>query len=158
MFKLLNQINSKPKPFEYYTVKELWTDKHTSKKMLETHLDDSVDMASYKFEFIDKSVDWIESFFQLTSKSKIADFGCGPGLYTTRLAEKGIRLVGVDYLSVAPFRDPVPTHKILLEQRIVILEGLDLHHVPPGRYSLYCLPLKLLGCDGAPARAVLVGV
>jgi 2-polyprenyl-3-methyl-5-hydroxy-6-metoxy-1,4-benzoquinol methylase len=97
MFKLLNQINSKPKPFEYYTVKELWTDKHTSKKMLETHLNGSVDMASYRFEFIDKSVDWIESFFQLTSKSKIADFGCGPGLYTTRLAEKGVQVTGIDF-------------------------------------------------------------
>ena len=97
MFKQLNQINIRPKPFEYYTVKELWIDKHISKKMLGAHLNGSVDMASYRFEFIDKSVDWIESFFQLTSKSKIADLGCGPGLYTSRLAEKGVRVTGIDF-------------------------------------------------------------
>ena len=76
MFTLLNQINRKPKPFEYYTVKELWTDKYTSKKMLETHLNGSVDMASYRFEFIDKSVDWIEAFFRLTATSKIVSCVC----------------------------------------------------------------------------------
>jgi cyclopropane fatty-acyl-phospholipid synthase-like methyltransferase len=97
MFTLLNQINSKPDPFEYYTVKELWTDKHTSKKMLETHLDGSIDLASYRFEFIDTSVDWIESYFRLTTKSKVADFGCGPGFYTTRLAEKGVQVTGIDF-------------------------------------------------------------
>ncbi|HEY6073962.1 MAG TPA: cyclase family protein [Anaerolineales bacterium] len=72
------------------------------------------------------------------------------------LVEKGIRLVGVDYLSVAPFGDSVPTHKALLEAGVVIVEGLDLSAVPRGFYDLYCLPLKLVGSDGAPARAILV--
>ena len=74
------------------------------------------------------------------------------------LVDKGIRLVGIDYLSIAPFADGAPTHKILLGAGIVIIEGLNLSEVPPGRYSLYCLPLKLAGSDGAPARAILVGV
>jgi len=74
------------------------------------------------------------------------------------LVERGFKLVGVDYLSVAPFKDGRPTHEILLKAGVVIVEGLDLSAVAPGRYTLHCLPLKLAGSDGAPARAVLVGV
>src|SRR3990172_7066717 len=71
------------------------------------------------------------------------------------LVEHGIQLVGVDYLSVAPYGDSVPTHKALLQAGVVVLEGLDLSSVPRGFYDLYCLPLKLHGADGAPARAIL---
>ena len=67
-----------------------------------------------------------------------------------------IRLVGVDYLSVAPYDDGVPTHRILLEAGIVIIEGCDLSRVPQGEYDLYCLPLKLVGAEGAPARTILI--
>jgi arylformamidase len=74
------------------------------------------------------------------------------------LVEHGIRLVGVDYLSVAPFSAPIPTHRILLQAGITIIEGLDLSKVSSGRYSMYCLPLKIVGADGAPARVILVGV
>lgn len=72
------------------------------------------------------------------------------------LVERGVQLVGVDYLSVAPYSDSVPTHTILLQAGIVVIEGLDLSAVPRGFYDLYCLPLKLLGSDGAPARTVLI--
>lgn len=74
------------------------------------------------------------------------------------LVKKGVQLVGVDYLSVAPFKDTVPTHRALLSAKVIILEGLDLREVSQGRYTLYCLPLKLVGAEGAPARAILVGV
>jgi len=73
------------------------------------------------------------------------------------LAARGVRLVGVDYLSVAPYRAAAPTHRILLEAGIIAVEGLDLSAVAPGEYTLYCLPLKIQGSDGAPARAILVG-
>jgi arylformamidase len=73
------------------------------------------------------------------------------------LVSHGIKLVGIDYLSVAPYGDPVPTHQILLKAGVIALEGLDLSQVPRGFYDLYCLPLKLAGSDGAPARAILVG-
>ena len=73
------------------------------------------------------------------------------------LVDKGIALVGIDYLSIATYDDWIPTHRILLEAGIVILEGLDLSVVPPGRYSLCCLPINLAGADGAPARAILIG-
>jgi arylformamidase len=72
------------------------------------------------------------------------------------LVQKGVRLVGIDYLSVAPYKRSRPTHEILLEAGVVILEGLDLSHVPEGEYQLVCLPLKLGGADGAPARAILI--
>lgn len=74
------------------------------------------------------------------------------------LVERGVRLVGVDYLSVAPFNDSVPTHQILLQAGVIIVEGLDLSRVGQGRYTLYCLPLFIKGAEGAPARAILVGV
>jgi arylformamidase len=73
------------------------------------------------------------------------------------LVAHGIKLVGVDYLSVAPFSDSIPTHQTLLRAGVIALEGLDLSQVPRGFYDLYCLPLKLAGADGAPARAILVG-
>jgi arylformamidase len=69
-----------------------------------------------------------------------------------------VKLVGVDYLSVAPFKQSRPTHEILLKADVVIVEGLDLSKVEQGRYTMYCLPLKLAGIDGAPARAILIGV
>lgn len=73
------------------------------------------------------------------------------------LAALGVKLVGVDYYSVEQFRSGHHrTHKTLLERGIVIVEGLDLSEVAPGDYEFICLPLRLEGLDGAPARAVLV--
>jgi arylformamidase len=72
------------------------------------------------------------------------------------LVQHGINLIGIDYLSVAPYKQSVPTHRTLLEAGLIILEGLDLSGVQAGDYHLYCLPLKLVGSDGAPARAILV--
>lgn len=74
------------------------------------------------------------------------------------LVDRGFKLVGIDYLSIAPYQNSRPTHEILLRAGIVIVEGLDLSQVSPGRYTLYCMPLKIVGSDGAPARAILVGV
>lgn len=72
------------------------------------------------------------------------------------LVKRGIKLIGVDYLSVAPYKKSRPTHQILLQSGVVILEGVNLSKVPPGEYELICLPIKLGGSDGAPARAVLM--
>ena len=74
------------------------------------------------------------------------------------LVDRRVKLVGVDYLSVAPYGDSRPTHEILLQANVVIVEGLNLSEVSQGRYTLYCLPLNLQGVDGAPARAILIGV
>jgi arylformamidase len=70
----------------------------------------------------------------------------------------GVRLVGIDYLSIEQFHSGHHrTHKTLLGAGVVIVEGLDLAAVPAGAYELRCLPLLLSGLDGAPARAVLIG-
>jgi arylformamidase len=74
------------------------------------------------------------------------------------LVKKGVQLVGIDYLSIAPYKQSRPTHRVLLNAGVVVIEGLDLSQVSRGRYTLHCLPLKLMGSDGAPARAILVGV
>ncbi|HJP58985.1 MAG TPA: cyclase family protein [Gemmatimonadaceae bacterium] len=73
------------------------------------------------------------------------------------LVDIGVELVGVDYLSIEQFRSGHHrTHRTLLEKAVVIVEGLDLSVPPPGEYQFICLPLRLEGCDGAPARAVLI--
>ena len=73
------------------------------------------------------------------------------------LVEIGVETVGVDYLSVEPFEDKeFNTHHTLLGADVVILEGLALAGVEPGEYFLACLPLKLAGSDGSPARAILL--
>jgi arylformamidase len=74
------------------------------------------------------------------------------------LVERGVRLVGIDYLSVEKFKSTnFETHLALLSHGVVILEGLDLRAVSAGVYELICLPLRIVGGsgDGAPARAVL---
>ena len=74
------------------------------------------------------------------------------------LVERGVKLVGIDYLSIESFGAVGhPVHRLLLGAGIVILEGLDLRRVTPGEYELYCLPLRIAGGDGSPCRAVLRG-
>lgn len=72
------------------------------------------------------------------------------------IVDCGVKTVGVDYLSVGGFyKDGVETHHVLLGAEVWIIEGLNLAKIKPGRFDLVCLPLKILGSDGAPARAVL---
>jgi arylformamidase len=71
------------------------------------------------------------------------------------LVARGVSLVGIDYLSIAPFGDPAPTHIALLEAGVVIVEGLDLRGVAGGAWEMVCLPILVPGADGAPARALL---
>jgi arylformamidase len=72
------------------------------------------------------------------------------------LVSRGIRLVGVDYLSVEKYKTPgAPAHHVLLSAGTIVVEGLNLGEVEPGIYDLYCLPLRIVGSDGAPARVVL---
>ena len=72
------------------------------------------------------------------------------------ITERGVMTVGVDYLSVGGYKkDGVETHVELLGAEVWIIEGLNLSGIEPGKYDLACLPLKLVGSDGAPARAAL---
>jgi arylformamidase len=71
------------------------------------------------------------------------------------LIDRGATLVGADYLSIAPYGDPAPTHRTLLGGGAWILEGLDLRNVDPGPVEMLALPLRLVGSDGAPARVLI---
>jgi len=97
VFNQLEQINLRPKPFEFYTARDLWTDPHTSGQMLSFHLNQQIDVASRRAAFIDRSVEWIASRFNVGPGTKIADFGCGPGLYALQLARKQADVVGIDF-------------------------------------------------------------
>jgi arylformamidase len=72
------------------------------------------------------------------------------------LVDQGVKLVGIDYLSVEQFKKAgAPAHRALLSHGVIIIEGLNLADAEPGMYELYCLPLRIAGADGAPARVVL---
>lgn len=71
------------------------------------------------------------------------------------VVEKGIDLIGIDYLSIQRFNDGPETHQILLKAEVVIVETLNLEAVSQGNYELICLPLKIVGLEGAPLRAIL---
>ena len=97
IYEEMERMNSRPKPFEFYTARELWTDEHTSEKMLGFHLNEDIDVSSRNGRFINRSVDWVASHFNVGPGTKIADFGCGPGLYATRLAQRYAEVTGVDF-------------------------------------------------------------
>ena len=119
MFEELERINIRPEPFEFDTTRELWTDKHTSKEMLSLHLNGETDVASRNTTFIDKSVEWMSSYFHVGAGTKIADFGCGPGLYTTRLARKQAEVTGIDF----------STRSIEYAQEIAVRENLPIEYI-----------------------------
>ena len=97
MFQELKEINSRPKPFQFYTANELWTNEYTAKQMLQYHLNADIDMSSRNHAFIWQSVDWITAYFKIGAVTKIADFGCAVGLYSNALAEKGAKVTGIDF-------------------------------------------------------------
>jgi 2-polyprenyl-3-methyl-5-hydroxy-6-metoxy-1,4-benzoquinol methylase len=119
MFDELEKINSRPKPFEFYTASDLWTDKHTSQQMLAFHLNGDIDVSSRNAEFIDRSVEWIVSHFDVGAATKVADFGCGPGLYATRLARMQADVTGIDFSD----------RSIQYAQKISAEEGLSIRYV-----------------------------
>jgi SAM-dependent methyltransferase len=95
-FKNLQEWIEKPEPF---TPGEplFWAEPHISKQMLAVHLDPNTDLASRKHETIDKSVQWICQRLNLREGDAVLDMGCGPGLYASRLAQRGLRVTGVDF-------------------------------------------------------------
>jgi cyclopropane fatty-acyl-phospholipid synthase-like methyltransferase len=119
MFEGLEKINTRPEPFEFYTASDLWTDEHTSEQMLMFHLNEDIDVSSRNAEFINRSVEWIASHFKVGAGIKIADFGCGPGLYAMRLAQKQADVTGIDFSK----------RSIQYAQEVSTKEGLSIHYV-----------------------------
>lgn len=98
MFKKIDEASAKPVVWSAYTADVLWTDSHIAKQMLAFHLNPDLSLASRTAEFINASVDWLISEFNLSTESKTIDFGCGPGLYTQRLKTNGVgTVVGLDF-------------------------------------------------------------
>jgi arylformamidase len=83
------------------------------------------------------------------------DYACLNESGARYLRETGVKLVGIDYLSIERFDGDGAVHRLLLDHGVIILEGLNLTGVPGGHYELICLPLRIKGGDGAPVRAVL---
>jgi len=119
MFKELEKINTRPEPFEFYTASDLWTDEHTSEQMLRFHLNGNIDVSSRNAAFINRSVEWVSSSFSVGAGTKIADFGCGPGLYTTRLAQKQADVTGIDFSK----------RSIQYAQEVATRDKLSIHYV-----------------------------
>lgn len=119
IFEELDRINVRPRPFEFYTAGDLWTDEHTSEKMLAYHRNEDIDVSSRNAGFINRSVEWIASHFNVGAGTKIADFGCGPGLYSTRFAERQADVTGIDFSK----------RSIRHAQEVATREGLSIHYV-----------------------------
>ncbi|MDH3998675.1 MAG: class I SAM-dependent methyltransferase [Desulfuromonadales bacterium] len=97
MFEQLRTINQRPQPFSVYSAQELWTDPHVAQQMLKYHLNEQVALASRTKETIEASVAWMQRRFAIDENTAIADFGCGPGLYSSRLAQLGAQVTGIDF-------------------------------------------------------------
>jgi 2-polyprenyl-3-methyl-5-hydroxy-6-metoxy-1,4-benzoquinol methylase len=141
MFKELKEINARPQPFQLYTADELWTNEHTSKQMLKYHLNESIDVASRNKRFIERSVDWISSYFNIDNNTEIADFGCGPGLYTNRLAERGAVVTGIDFSESSLDHARKASDKKGLDVNYVLKNYLDLETT--SRFNL----IMMIMCD-----------
>jgi len=144
MFEDLEKINKRPKPFEFYTALDLWTDEHTSEQMLAFHLNKDIDVSSRKGEFINRSVEWISSHFNIGAGMKIADFGCGPGLYTTGLAQRQADVTGIDfskrsiqYAKEAAAREKLSIHYV--NQNYLDFETDDRFHLVMMIYCDFCV-------------------
>lgn len=119
MFHDLEKMNQRPEPFEFYTAADLWADEYRSKQMLAHHLNTDIDVSSRRGAFIDRSVEWISSEFDVKAGIRIADFGCGPGLYATRLASRGASVTGIDFSK----------NSIGYARKVAADEGLSIQYV-----------------------------
>ena len=119
MFAELESINARPRPFEFYTARDLWANEHTSKRMLAFHLNDNIDVSSRRIDFINRSVEWIAAHFSVDAETNIADFGCGPGLYAERLAQRQATVIGIDFSK----------RSIEYAKEVARRQGLNIHYV-----------------------------
>ena len=141
LFSALESISEKPEPFSVYTARQLWTDEHTSEQMLAFHLNGEIDVSSRQTKFIDDSVRWMQKHFDLSAGRRIIDFGCGPGLYTSRFARLGAEVFGVDFSSRSIEFAREQARREQLDVTYTEADYLGLQ--PDGRYDL----VTMIMCD-----------
>ncbi|MBN1403629.1 MAG: methyltransferase domain-containing protein [Opitutales bacterium] len=145
LYKALERVNERPKPYEFSTASELWCDPYRAEQMLKAHLDPDNGMASRTGAFIQRSLDWMTRRFDIGRETAITDFGCGPGLYTNALARTGARVTGVDFSS----------RSISYARSVAEQEGLDVRY-EQADYLAYrmeagsCDLATLIFCDLCP--------
>lgn len=100
MYEMLKKLATRPEPYSSMTVRELWTRPHIANQMLAYHLDQDTHLASRPTAEIEKIIGWLERVLHLDGK-RVCDLGCGPGLYSSRLAECGATVIGVDFSRVS---------------------------------------------------------
>ena len=100
MYEMLKKLAVRPEPWSSMTTKDLWTRPHIARQMLAYHLDQDTYLASRPIAVIEKIVDWLDKELSLGGK-RVCDLGCGPGLYSTRFAERGAEVTGVDFSPTA---------------------------------------------------------
>lgn len=134
MFNELEKLTARPAPFSAMTTAILWADPHTSQHMLRYHLDGTVNISSRTTEFVNRSIDWLTGVIGVGAGTRVLDLGCGPGLYSNRLAALGADVTGVDFSarSISYARDTAPTRPL----RANYIQG-DYLDVPiPGTFDV----------------------
>lgn len=154
LFEMLSAFHQRPEPFSRYTVDGLWTDPHIAARMLEFHLDPSIDLASRRPEIIDATVAWLDHRVGLAGKA-VCDLGCGPGLYAERIAERAASVVGIDFSagSLAYARRQAERHSADIDYR---QQDYLADPLPPDR-DLFCLLYCDLCALSPDRRAILFG-
>lgn len=141
-FNLILQAQKKPEPFSPGEPL-FWDDEHISSQLLKAHLDPNNDLASRRPETIRSTVDWVVASLGLQTGNRVLDLGCGPGLYSSCLAEKGLRVTGVDYSrrSIEYARQYAAQHHLKIDYRYqdyLTLEDDSLYDLALLIYGDYC--------------------
>lgn len=155
MFETLSAITHRPLVWSKYTAGQLWTDPHIATQMLNYHLNPDVDAASRNKKFVDESATWLASRFKLNRHSSVIDFGCGPGLYTSRFAMEGSNVTGVDFSS-----NSIGYAKRFAEENSLIINYIEQDYLTFETDKKFDL-ITMIMCDfcalSPEQRAVLLG-
>lgn len=156
MFEKLDEINRRPGVFSLYTAEALWADEYRAKQMLGFHLNEHIDVSSRNADFIDASAAWMIDYFDLEAGKSVCDFGCGPGLYTSRLATSAAHVTGLDFSehSIQHAREQAEINN----QKIDYIHANYLEFEPNKEFDL----ITLIMCDycalGPSQRKRLLGI